>query len=76
MYKKEKLKLELKEEFLFCESLQTTAAVTDVMNFIKDFFGKHYILVEKIGYVSIDSAPAMLGCKLGFVAQQKRPIQT
>ena len=31
-------KLELKEEFLFCESLQTTAAATDVMNLIKAFF--------------------------------------
>ena len=31
-------KLELKEEFLFCESLQTTVAAMDVMNLIKAFF--------------------------------------
>ena len=30
-------KFEPKEEFLFCESLQTTAAAADVMNLIKDF---------------------------------------
>ena len=30
-------KFELKEEFLFCESLQTTAAAADVTNLIKDF---------------------------------------
>ena len=64
-------KLELKEEFLFCESLQTKAAATVVMNLIKAFFEKHDILFEKIGFVCTDGAPAMLGCKLGFVALLK-----
>ena len=60
-HRKQKSKFELKEEFLYCESFQTTAAVTDVENFFKDFFGKHGIPLEKIGYVSIDGASAMLG---------------
>ena len=64
-------KLKLKEEFLFCESLQTRAAATDVMNLIKAFFKKHDILLAKIGFVCIDGAPARLGCKLEFVALLK-----
>ena len=64
-------KLELKEEFLFCESLQTTATASDVMNLIKAFFGKHDIPLEKIGFACTDGALAMLGCKLGFVTLLK-----
>ena len=64
-------KLDLKEEFLFCESLQTTAPTTDVMNLIKAFFEKHYIALEKIGFACTDRALAMLGCKSGFVALLK-----
>ena len=64
-------KLELKEEFLFCESLQTTATASDVMNLIKAFFEKHDIPLEKIGFACIDGAPAMLGCKSGFVTLLK-----
>ena len=59
-------KLELREEFLFCESLQTTATTSEVMNLIKAFFEKHDIPLEKIGFVCTVGAPAMLGCKSGF----------
>ena len=62
-------KLELKEEFLFCESRQTTAATTDAMNLIKAFFEKYDF--EKIEFVCIKGAPAMLGCESGFVALLK-----
>ena len=55
-------KLELKEEFLFYESLQTTATATDVMNFIRIFVEKHDIPLEKIGFVCTDGAPAMFDC--------------
>ena len=58
-YKKKKIKYERKEEYLFCESLQTTAAATDVMNFIKHFFEKRDIPLEKFGYVYTDGAPAV-----------------
>ena len=67
---KAETKLKLKEEFLFCESLQTTTAATDVMNLIKAFFEKHDIPLEK-GFVCTDGAPAMLCCKSGFVALLK-----
>ena len=64
---KKKTKFEVKEEFLFCESLQIAAAATDAMHLIKAFFEKRSIPLEKIGYVCTDGAPAMLGCKSGFV---------
>ena len=41
------------------------------MNLIKAFFEKHDIPLEKIGFVCIDGAPAMLGCKSGFVTLLK-----
>ena len=56
---------------MFCESLQTTAAATDVTNFIKDFFEKHDIPLEKLGYVRSEGAPLTLGGKSGFVALLK-----
>ena len=64
-------KLELKEEFLFCESLQTTATASDVISLIKAFFEKHDIPLEKIGFVCTDGASTMLGCKSGFVTLLK-----
>ena len=66
-------KFELKKEILSCESLQTTAAATDIMNVIKDFFEKH-IFLEKIGcwyHVCTDGAVAIPGCKLGCVDLKK-----
>ena len=39
--------------------------------FNQKFFEKHGISLEKIGYVCTDSAPAMYGCKSGFVALLK-----
>ena len=62
---KEKTKFELKEEFLFGESLQTTVAATNVINLIKDFFEKHGIPSEKIEYVCTEVH--RLFCKLEFV---------
>ena len=46
---KEKTKFELKEEFLFCESLQTIATATDVVNLIKNFLKSKTFLLKKLG---------------------------
>ena len=54
-----KTKFELMEEFLFSESLQTTAAATYVLNLFENFFEKHDISLEKIGYVCSDGASAL-----------------
>ena len=67
---KEKIKVELKEEYLFCESLETIAAATDVMNLIKDFFAKHDIPLEKI-LVCAYRWFTGYGYKSGFVALLK-----
>ena len=64
-------KLDLKKEFLFCESLQTPEAATDVMNLIKAFLEKHDIPLEKIWFVCTYGATVMLGCKSGFLALLK-----
>ena len=59
-------KLELKEEFLFCESLQTTATASDVMNLIKAFLEKHDIPLEKIGFVCTDGHRLCLAVNRGL----------
>ena len=41
------------------------------MNSIKDFFLKHDISLEKIGYICTDDTPAMFCCKFGLVALLK-----
>ena len=45
--------------------------MTDVLNLMKAFFEKRDISLEKIRFVCTDGAPAMLGCKSGFVALLK-----
>ena len=67
---KEKTKFELKEEFLFCESLQLQQLRQ--MSWIQSkFLEKHDISLEKIGFVYTDGALAVLGCKSWFVALLK-----
>ena len=63
------------DEFLFCESLQTTAVVTDAMNVIKDFFEKHDISLWK-NWVGVYWWCTGYGCKSGFVALLKNMIPT
>ena len=55
-----------KEDFLFCEPLQTSTTAADIFDLIDDFFKEHPIKCEKLCGVCTDGAPAMLGCKSGF----------
>ena len=63
------------EEFLFCKPLQTTTKAQDVMDLINDFFEDSNISWESLVGVCTDGAPAMLGCRSGFVTlvKQKNP---
>lgn len=65
-------KRDLKEEFLFCEALETTTRAVDVFNKVAEFFEKHGITWMMVGSVCTDGAPAMLGARSGFVALVKQ----
>ena len=70
---------DVKEEFLYCKTLETSATAQDVMgsisNFFDIFFDSIYInrrlAVGKLCGVCTDGAPAMLGCKSGFQMKVK-----
>ena len=55
-----------KEEFLYCNSLETTATAQDVINNISKFYEKQGLQWEKLCGVCTDGVLAMLRCKSGF----------
>ena len=59
-------KEDVKEDFLYCNSVETTAIAQDVMNSISKLFETQVLQWEKLCGVCTDGAPAMLGCKSGF----------
>ena len=61
----------LKEEFLFCERLETTTKAVDVFELIQSFFDRHELAWDLIGSICTDGAPAMIGKKSGFGARVK-----
>ena len=61
----------IKDEFLFCEGLQTTTKAADVFRLLDEFFQRHQIEWEKVGSVCTDGAPAMIGHRSGFAALVK-----
>lgn len=65
---------EIKDEFLFCETLQTTTKAADVFRLLDEFFEKHQIKWEKVGSVCTDGAPAMIGNRSGFAALVKESV--
>ncbi|XP_076806902.1 zinc finger BED domain-containing protein 5-like [Clavelina lepadiformis] len=62
---------DVKEEFLLCNALETTAKAQDVMDTISKFFETEGIQWEKLCGVCTDGAPAMLGSKSGFQMKVK-----
>ena len=62
---------DVKEEFLYCKALETSATAHDVMNSISNFFDIEGLQWEKLCGVCTDGAPAMLGCKSGFQMKVK-----
>ena len=61
----------ISEEFLFCETLETTARAQDVFEKVTSFFNAHEITLDMLGSICTDGAPAMLGNRSGFAALVK-----
>ena len=53
----------IKEEFLFCERLETTTKAVDVFKLIQSFLDRHELGWDLIGSICTDGAPAMIGKK-------------
>ena len=66
---------DVKEEFLYCNALKTTATAQDVMDNISELFETEGLQWEKLFGVCTDEARAMLGRKSGFQikAKEKSP---
>ena len=62
---------DIKDEFLFCEPLQTTTKADDALRLGADFFKKHQIKSEKLRSVCTDGVPVMVGKNSGFAALLK-----
>ena len=56
----------IKEEFLFCKQLITTAKAIDMKNILDDFFTSNGLFWNMVSAVCTDGAPAMIGCKSGL----------
>ena len=57
----------VEEDFLFCQPLETTTKASDVFKLLEEFFETEKLDWDKLGGVSTDGAPAMLGARSGFV---------
>ena len=68
----------LKEEFLFCKSLETTTKALDVFEKVQVFFEMHGIQWGNLCVVCTDGAPSMLGSRSGFqkLVRDKSPTVT
>lgn len=62
---------DMKEEFLFCTTLEGTTRGEDVMEKVKIFFEAAQIQWKNVCGVCTDGAPSMLGVKSGFQAKVK-----
>ena len=60
----------IKEEFLFCQPLETTSKAADVFHVLIDFLTK----LDWVG-VCIDGGPAMIGANSGLVSLVKQKNQ-
>ena len=65
----------LKDDFLFCETLSTRTTAKEIFDKVDRFFEAHGIKWEHVIGVCTDGAPAMLGCRSGFLTlvKQKSP---
>ena len=62
----------LKEEFLMCESLETTTKAVNVMEKMDHFFQQNNISWNHVGSICTDGAPLMLSAKSGFTTLVKK----
>ena len=58
-----------KEEFLFCESLESTTKGEDIFEKVSNFFQTEGLLWKNVYGSTSDGAPAMLGCRSGFLTR-------
>ena len=61
-------------EFLLCKKFMLSSKTADVFGMLNDFLKVHGISWNKIGSISIDGAPSMLGHKSGFVSLIKEVV--
>ena len=66
----------IEEEMLFYKSLETTTKAEDVFRVVDAYFHKNGMKWEKIVGVCTDGAPAMPGCRSGFITRIKQKIRT
>ena len=64
--------MDLKEEFLFCTPLTTTATGADIFNVVDNFQQEEGINWENCVSLCTDGAPAMLGARHGFTARVRQ----
>ena len=62
----------IEEEMLFCKPLETTTTAEDVFNVVSTYFDNNDMKWENLVGICTDGAPAMLGCRSGFIARMKR----
>ena len=62
---------DFKDEFLFCQPLTTQTRGIDIFDTLMDFFATEQIDSQRLSSICTDGAPAMLGCRSGFVARVK-----
>ena len=61
----------IEEEMLFCRPLETTTKAEDVLELVEAYFHEKDMKWERLVGVCTDGAPAMLGCRSGFIARIK-----
>ena len=65
---------DVKEKFLYCNIVKTTATAQDVVDSYSEFFETECLQWEKLCGVCTDGAPAMLGSKSGFQMKVKKNL--
>ena len=56
----------IKEEFLFCKHLTTTAKAIKIKKILDDFFTNNGLIWSRVSAVCTYGAPAMMGCNSGL----------
>ena len=63
---------DFKEEFLFCQCLETSTKGEDIFHQVSDYFENMGLSWKNVSACTTDGAPAMLGIHSGFRARVKR----
>ena len=61
----------MKEEYLFCNSIPTTTTAADVKVIVESFFKANGLTWLNFKHICTDGAPAMVGCRGGFITLVK-----